>query len=71
MSDITAIQDKFTAQIAAASDLRALDDIRVTALGKKGEVSMMMRGLGKMAASCGASHGRNGGYLFGHGLLCR
>ena len=49
MNDITAIQDKFTAQIAAADDLRALDDIRVAALGKKGEVSMMMRGLGKMS----------------------
>ncbi|MEP1231380.1 MAG: phenylalanine--tRNA ligase subunit alpha [Litorimonas sp.] len=49
MNDITAISEKFAAQIAAADDLRALDDIRVAALGKKGEVSMMMRGLGKMS----------------------
>ncbi|MGB0906332.1 MAG: phenylalanine--tRNA ligase subunit alpha [Maricaulaceae bacterium] len=34
--------------MAEAADLRALDDIRVAALGKKGEVSLMMRGLGKM-----------------------
>lgn len=50
MSDIDAIKDKFSAQIQAANELRALDDIRVSALGKKGEVSLMMRGLGKMSA---------------------
>jgi len=49
MSDIAAIKNKFTEQIDAAAELRALDDIRVAALGKKGEVSMMMRGLGKMS----------------------
>ena len=49
MSDIAATQTKFAEQIAAADDLRALDDIRVAALGKKGEVSKMMQGLGKMS----------------------
>ena len=49
MSEISAIFDKYAAQIKAASELRALDDIRVTALGKKGEVSKMMQGLGKMS----------------------
>ena len=49
MSDITAVKDKYAAQIAAASELRALDDIRVAALGKKGEVGKMMQGLGKMS----------------------
>jgi len=49
MTDIAAILEKFSAQITAADELRALDDIRVAALGKKGEVSMMMRGLGKMS----------------------
>ncbi|WP_409433182.1 phenylalanine--tRNA ligase subunit alpha [Litorimonas sp. RW-G-Af-16] len=49
MSEITATLEKFSAQIAAATDLRALDDIRVAALGKKGEVSAMMQGLGKMS----------------------
>jgi len=48
MSDIAAIKDKYQGEIASASDLAALDEIRVAALGKKGEVSMMMRGLGKM-----------------------
>ena len=49
MTDIAAILEKFSAQITAADELRALDDIRVAALGKKGEISMMMRGLGKMS----------------------
>ena len=49
MSDIAAIQDKYANQIMAVDDLRALDDIRVEALGKKGEVSLLMRGLGKMS----------------------
>ena len=48
MTDIKAIKEKYSAEITAASDLKTLDDIRVAALGKKGEVSMMMRGLGKM-----------------------
>ncbi len=48
MSDLTAVKEKYAAQIASAADLRALDDIRVAALGKKGEVSAMMQGLGKM-----------------------
>ena len=49
MSDISAVKDKYAAQIEAASDLRALDDIRVAALGKKGEIGKMMQGLGKMS----------------------
>jgi len=49
MSDIAAIKDKYSAEITGAADLAALDAIRVAALGKKGEVSMMMRGLGQMS----------------------
>ena len=49
MSDITAVKDKYAAQIDAVSELRALDDIRVAALGKKGEIGKMMQGLGKMS----------------------
>ena len=49
MSELDAVKDKYADQIAAAADLRALDDIRVAALGKKGEVSAMMQGLGKMS----------------------
>ena len=49
MSDLDAVKTRILADIEAASDLAALDDIRVAALGKKGEVSLMMRGLGKMS----------------------
>jgi phenylalanyl-tRNA synthetase alpha chain len=37
------------AEIEAASDAGALEDIRVSALGKKGRVSLLMKGLGKMS----------------------
>ena len=49
MSDIASVKEKYTAQIAQSSDLKSLDDIRIAALGKKGEVSKMMQGLGKMS----------------------
>jgi len=68
MSDINAVKEKYAAQIEAASELRALDDIRVAALGKKGEIGKMMQGFG--ATSRTAGHGRNGRYLFGYGFFC-
>jgi len=49
MSDLDAVKSRILAEIESASGLTALDDIRVAALGKKGEVSLMMRGLGKMS----------------------
>lgn len=48
-TNIAAMASRFEAEIGAAPDLAALDDVRVAALGKKGEISMMMRGLGKMS----------------------
>ena len=48
-ADLEALEARFTADIAAAADLKALDDIRVAALGKKGEVSLKMRALGGMS----------------------
>ncbi len=49
MADIDSLKSKISAQIEGAADLSSLDDIRVAALGKKGEVSLMMRELGKMS----------------------
>lgn len=43
------IERDVRARIEAADDLRALDDVRVEALGKKGSVSLLMRELGKMS----------------------
>jgi phenylalanyl-tRNA synthetase alpha chain len=49
MSDLEALKTQVLSDIAGADDLSSLDDIRVAALGKKGEVSLLMRGLGKMS----------------------
>jgi phenylalanyl-tRNA synthetase alpha chain len=46
---ISALKEDITARIDAASDLAALEDIRVAALGKKGSVSELMKGLGRMS----------------------
>jgi phenylalanyl-tRNA synthetase alpha chain len=45
MDDLKA---KYLGQIAGAADEAALEDIRLTAVGKKGEVALKMRELGKM-----------------------
>ena len=45
MDDLKA---KYLGQIADASDEAALEDIRLTAVGKKGEVALKMRELGKI-----------------------
>ncbi len=42
------LKSKYLTQISEASGADALEDIRVTALGKKGEISLKMRELGKM-----------------------
>ncbi|MFD3191752.1 phenylalanine--tRNA ligase subunit alpha [Sedimentitalea sp. HM32M-2] len=47
MDDLKA---KYLGQIADAADESALEAIRVTAVGKKGEVALKMRELGKMTA---------------------
>ncbi|WP_417462719.1 phenylalanine--tRNA ligase subunit alpha [Kordiimonas sp.] len=46
---ISALREDITARIKAAGDLAALEDIRVGALGKKGSVSELMKGLGRMS----------------------
>ena len=43
------IRQKYIAAIANAQDEAALEDLRVTALGKKGEISLKMRELGGMS----------------------
>ncbi|MCF6305368.1 MAG: phenylalanine--tRNA ligase subunit alpha [Rhodobacteraceae bacterium] len=48
MDDIAGVKAKILGQVADAADESALEALRVAAVGKKGEVSLMMRGLGKM-----------------------
>ena len=46
--DLADLEQTYKDRIDAADDLAALDALRVSALGKKGEVSLKMRELGKM-----------------------
>lgn len=48
MTDIATLKSELTTQIEAANDLQALDEIRVTALGKKGRITDLMKTLGGM-----------------------
>jgi phenylalanyl-tRNA synthetase alpha chain len=44
------LQARFSEEIAAAADLNALDAVRVAALGKSGEITELLKSLGKMDA---------------------
>ena len=48
MDGLDQLKKKYLDGIMAAADEAVLEDLRVTALGKKGEVALMMRELGKM-----------------------
>jgi phenylalanyl-tRNA synthetase alpha chain len=48
MTDIAALKDELMTEITAANDLKGLDDVRVTVLGKKGRITALMKTLGKM-----------------------
>ncbi|WP_370281097.1 phenylalanine--tRNA ligase subunit alpha [Salipiger bermudensis] len=43
------LREKYIELIGAAADEAALEDLRVQAVGKKGEISLQMRSLGKMS----------------------
>lgn len=49
MTDIHSLKKELAAQIETANDLKALDDVRVSALGKKGRVTELMKTLGAMS----------------------
>src|SRR6202035_1743150 len=48
MSDLTTLEDKLLADIAAAGDEGALEAVRIAALGKSGSVSALLKTLGTM-----------------------
>jgi phenylalanyl-tRNA synthetase alpha chain len=48
MDGLDTLKAKYLAAISGASDEAALEDVRVSALGKKGEISLKMRDLGQM-----------------------
>ena len=47
---INEIREKALAELKAVSDSKALDEIRVRVLGKKGELTSILRGMGQVAA---------------------
>ncbi len=49
MTDIAMLQSATLAAVAAASDLAALEDVRIAALGKQGSVSVLLKSLGGMS----------------------
>lgn len=49
MTDIQTLKTEITSEIQAANDLQTLDNVRVSALGKKGRVSALMKTLGGMS----------------------
>lgn len=49
MDGLDALKDRYLAGISGAGDESALEELRVAALGKKGEISLRMRELGQMA----------------------
>ncbi len=49
MSNIEALKKELVETVKAANDIAALEEVRVTALGKKGKVTDMMKTLGKLA----------------------
>jgi len=48
MQDLDAVRARYLGQVAEAADEAAIEALRVGALGKKGEISLMMRELGRM-----------------------
>jgi len=50
MQDITALERELLGEVAAAADLGALEAARLNALGKKGKLTGLMKGLGAMEA---------------------
>jgi phenylalanyl-tRNA synthetase alpha chain len=50
VKDLESLVKRLLAEIASSADLSALDGVRVAALGKKGELTELLKGLGKLPA---------------------
>ncbi|MDO5527821.1 MAG: phenylalanine--tRNA ligase subunit alpha [Paracoccus sp. (in: a-proteobacteria)] len=58
MTELAQTRDDWIARISSAADPAALEELRVAALGKKGEISLMMRELGRMSPEERQTKGR-------------
>ncbi|MEO0392242.1 MAG: phenylalanine--tRNA ligase subunit alpha [Pseudomonadota bacterium] len=52
------LKDQLLEKIEAAGDMASLEDVRVTALGKKGQLTELMKGLGKLDPEARKSTGQ-------------
>ncbi|MGQ0676527.1 MAG: phenylalanine--tRNA ligase subunit alpha, partial [Rhodospirillales bacterium] len=50
MNDVDSLKSRFLGAVAQAASLAALEELRVEALGKKGEITALMKGLGAAPA---------------------
>ena len=50
MSDLDDLVSQAEAAVAAATEVKTLDDVRVSYLGKKGEITALLKSLGKLSA---------------------
>ena len=50
MENLESLVEAALAEVAGAGDARALDDVRVRYLGKKGEISALLKSLGGLSA---------------------
>jgi len=50
MEDLETLRSELTTAVEAATDLSTLEELRVSALGKKGQITAMMKSLGSMDA---------------------
>jgi phenylalanyl-tRNA synthetase alpha chain len=49
MSNLETLKKELVATVKAANDIPALEEVRVTALGKKGKVTSLMQTLGSLS----------------------
>ena len=59
MNAVTDLQQRALAEISASADLRQLDELRVRYLGKKGEVTALLKSLGAMEPEQRKSFGQS------------
>ena len=48
MDNVDALKSELAALVEDAADVQALEQVRVSALGKKGQITALMKGLGQM-----------------------
>jgi len=58
-ADLSKLESELVAQITAAGDLKALEEVRIAALGKKGRVPELMAELGKLPADQKKTYGQS------------